>query len=78
MPPAVTAAYEAPRAWWLWDSPYLKASVTVGLFCDKAVPALALLLVGLSATARWCDPPAGWSPLEYSEDLMPSLVGLEC
>ena len=50
----------------------------VGLFCDKAVPALALLLMGLSATARWCDPPAGWSPLEYSEDLMPSLVGLEC
>ena len=22
--------------------------------------------------------PAGWSPLEYSEDLMPSLVGLGC
>ena len=50
------AAYEASRAWWLWDSPYLKASVMVGLFCDKAVPALALLLMGLSATARWCAP----------------------
>jgi hypothetical protein len=24
-----------------------------------------------------CLRPAGWSPLEYSEDPMPSLVGLE-
>ena len=38
--PAVTVAYGAPRAWWLWDSSYLEASVTVGLFCDKAIPAL--------------------------------------
>jgi hypothetical protein len=35
-----------------------------------------LLLVGPCAARRWCAPPTGWSPLEYSENLMPSLVGL--
>jgi hypothetical protein len=66
----------ALRTWWLSDLPYLKASVTVGLFCDKGVPALVRLCwwTSVAAGVLW---PTGWSPLEYFEDLMPSLVGLE-
>jgi hypothetical protein len=59
------------------DSPYLKASVTVGLFCDKAVPALVPPLLVDQCGRRCVLRPAGWSPLEYFEDLMSSLVGLE-
>ena len=38
--PAVEAAYGVAPVWRLSDSPYLKASIKVGPFCDKAVPAL--------------------------------------
>ena len=46
-------------------------------FCDKAEPALVPPLVVDQCGRRCVLRPAGWSPLEYSEDPMPSLVGLE-
>jgi hypothetical protein len=64
-------------AWWLSDSPYLKASVTVDLFRDKAVTALVPPLLVDQCGRRCVLRPAGRSLLEYSEDPMPSLVGLE-
>jgi hypothetical protein len=57
---------------WFSDSPYLKASVTAGLFCDNALVHWSSLVGGSSAIAGGALPPSGWSPLEYSEDLMPS------
>jgi hypothetical protein len=57
---------------WFSDSPYLKASVTAGLFCDNALVRWSSLVGGSSAIAGGALPPSGWSPLEYSEDLMPS------
>jgi hypothetical protein len=45
--------------------------------CDSGVSArVRPLLVGLVRPAGGVFRPAGWSPLECSENLMPSLVGL--
>jgi hypothetical protein len=45
------------------DSPYLKASVTVDLFCDKAVPALVPPSLVDQCGRRCVLRPAGWSTL---------------